>query len=114
MPIPNYDGSPESEWISSCMSEIGTEYPQEQALAICYKQMEMSKMSKSYESRFLNNVSKYETQFESKYKGIDLTKLAEGETEDPCQSGYRQLGMKDMGGVSVPNCIPEEEHPDFK
>jgi hypothetical protein len=42
MPIPKYDGSPEKEWISSCMNEIGSEYDQEQALAICYKQMEMS------------------------------------------------------------------------
>lgn len=42
MPIPKYDGSPESEWISSCMKEISGEYEQEQALAICYKQMEMS------------------------------------------------------------------------
>ena len=42
MPIPKYDGSPEAEWISSCMHEIGTEYEQSQALAICYKQMEMS------------------------------------------------------------------------
>lgn len=42
MPIPKYDGSPESEWISSCMKEIGGEYEQAQALAICYKQMEMS------------------------------------------------------------------------
>ena len=49
--------------------------------------------------------------YDTKFKGINL--LAE-EGEDPCQSGYRQLGMKDMGGVSVPNCIPEEDHPDFK
>jgi hypothetical protein len=102
MPIPNYDGSPESEWISSCMSEIGTEYPQEQALAICYKQMEMSKMSKSYEARFLNNVSKYETQFESKYKGIDLTKLAEG--EGACWENYIQIGTKIIDGREVPDC----------
>jgi hypothetical protein len=42
MPIPKYDGTPEKEWISSCMGEIGSEYDQDQALAICYKQMEMS------------------------------------------------------------------------
>jgi hypothetical protein len=40
MPIPKYDGTPEKEWIASCMHEIGTEYDQTQALAICYKQME--------------------------------------------------------------------------
>lgn len=42
MPIPKYDGTPEKEWISKCMSSISGEYEQEQALAICYKQMEMS------------------------------------------------------------------------
>ena len=42
MPIPKYDGSPEKEWIGKCMHEIGTEYDQPQALAICYKQMELS------------------------------------------------------------------------
>lgn len=30
------------------------------------------------------------------------------EAEDPCWSGYRQLGMKKKNGVEVPNCIPEE------
>lgn len=44
MPIPKYDGSPEQEWIGKCMQEIGTEYEQEQALAICYKQMEMKEI----------------------------------------------------------------------
>ena len=42
MPLPKYDGSPEKEWIGKCMHEIGTEYDQPQALAICYKQMKMS------------------------------------------------------------------------
>ena len=43
MPIPKYDGSPEKEWISKCMADMPAgEYEQEQALAICYKQMEMS------------------------------------------------------------------------
>ena len=40
MPIPIYDGSPENEWIGKCVSEISGEYEQDQALAICYKQME--------------------------------------------------------------------------
>lgn len=44
MPIPIYDGSPENEWIGKCVSEISGEYEQDQALAICYKQMEMSEI----------------------------------------------------------------------
>ena len=27
--------------------------------------------------------------------------------EDPCQTGYEQVGMKDKNGRTVPNCIPE-------
>ena len=40
MPIPKYDGTPEKEWIGKCMIAIGSEYEQEQALAICYNQMD--------------------------------------------------------------------------
>jgi hypothetical protein len=40
MPIPKYDGSPENEWIPKCMSDISSEYDQDQALAICYGQMD--------------------------------------------------------------------------
>jgi len=47
MPIPKYDGSPEKEWISKCMNEMPQgEYDQEQALAICYKQMENMEQTK--------------------------------------------------------------------
>jgi len=44
MPIPKYEkGQPEDKYISECMLAIGSEYDtQEQALAVCYKQMEMS------------------------------------------------------------------------
>jgi hypothetical protein len=40
MPIPKYDGTPEKEWIGKCMIAIGSEYEQQQALAICYNQMD--------------------------------------------------------------------------
>lgn len=29
--------------------------------------------------------------------------------DDPCQPGYRMLGMKNKGGRKVPNCIPETQ-----
>jgi hypothetical protein len=28
--------------------------------------------------------------------------------DDPCQSGYEQIGMKDKGGRKVPNCVPKQ------
>jgi hypothetical protein len=36
MPIPKPSGEKQSEYISKCMSAISGEYPQDQALAICY------------------------------------------------------------------------------
>jgi hypothetical protein len=38
--IPKPAGESEQEYISKCMHAIGNEYPQEQALAICYAQLE--------------------------------------------------------------------------
>ena len=98
MPIPKYDGSPESEWISSCMHEIGTEYDQEQALAICYKQMEMSKQTT--QQRAFMNISKL-----SQWKGINLAE----DSENPCWDGYEQIGTKELDGRTVPNCVPVKE-----
>ena len=43
MPIPKREsGERENEFIPRCMSEIGGEYEQDQALAICYQQMSIS------------------------------------------------------------------------
>ena len=28
--------------------------------------------------------------------------------DDPCQSGYEQIGMKDKDGRKVPNCVPKQ------
>ena len=39
--IPQPEGESESEYISKCMKAIGSEYDtQEQALAVCYSQLE--------------------------------------------------------------------------
>jgi uncharacterized protein with von Willebrand factor type A (vWA) domain len=47
MPIPKYEGGDEKEYISKCMSAIGNEYnTQEQALAVCYKQIETMEETK--------------------------------------------------------------------
>jgi hypothetical protein len=31
------------------------------------------------------------------------------EEDDPCWSGYKQVGMKEKGGKKVPNCVPESQ-----
>ena len=43
MPIPKREsGETENDYIPRCMSQIGSEYEQDQALAICYQQMSIS------------------------------------------------------------------------
>lgn len=48
MPVPNPTSSEtQNEYISRCMGEIGSEYEQSQALAICYSTWDKQNMSKS-------------------------------------------------------------------
>lgn len=53
MPIPKYNGEDEKDYISECMKAIGSEYDQDQALAICYKQMDMK------ETKFAADANKH-------------------------------------------------------
>lgn len=44
MPLPKPNsGETQAEFVSRCMSEIGNEYDQQQALAICYNTFDTSK-----------------------------------------------------------------------
>jgi hypothetical protein len=53
MPIPNPNkGEVEEDFIGRCMQEIGSEYEQEQGLAICYATYEKGNMSKNKYSEF--------------------------------------------------------------
>lgn len=108
MPIKPGKSENEQEFISRCMSEETQTYPQDQSYAICKSKWDRQEMSKikDTQAKVMARVA-----FDAKYKGINL--LAE-EGEDPCQSGYRQLGTKILDGREVPACIPEEDHPDFK
>jgi hypothetical protein len=110
MPIPKPEGrEQEDKYISRCISEIGNEYDVEgQAYAVCKSTYDKDKMSKITDttSKVMARVA-----YDTKYKGINL--FAEA-GEDPCTTGYKQLGMKDLDGTMVPNCIPEESHPDNK
>lgn len=109
MPIPKPKGDEtQNDYVSRCMSAIGDEYDtNEQAVAICISTYERESMSKITDtpSKVMASVK-----FNSEWRGINL---AEG-AEDPCQTGYKQLGTKEKDGRTVPNCIPEESHPDNK
>jgi hypothetical protein len=104
MPIPKpSSGETEQEYVSRCIEAIYDEYGAEQASAICY-------------STFRNesNLGQQEHTFsklrELHYRGIDLTKLAEGDgLEGACWDGYEAIGTKILDGREVPNCVPIKE-----
>jgi len=115
MPVNPKANETQDEFISRCIGEeVSAGYDTPQAAAICYSYWDKDKMSKikDTQSKVMAKVA-----YDTKYRGIHLGQIlpnGEYEFEDPCQSGYRQLGTKDMDGREVPNCIPEEDHPDFK
>jgi hypothetical protein len=108
MPIPSVkSGQSEQEYVSECISAIYDEYGQETSAAICYNTYRKS-----------NNLSasqKVASKLKQQaYRGIDITKLEEGGLENACWDGWKALGTKILDGKTVPNCIREEDHPDFK
>lgn len=107
IPTPNKNES-EQDFVSRCVEAIYDEYGAEQGSAICYNTYRSSKKmnAQSKMASFLR---------EDAYKGIDLTKLQEDDgLEDACWPGWKALGTKILDGKVVPNCIPEEDHPDTK
>lgn len=110
MPIPKVKSNEtENEYVSRCMEAIGGEYDDNaQAVAICYstyRRVGMSKI-KSYEELVAARIK-----FDSDFRGI---KLADNGLEGACWEGWKALGTKIVDGREVPNCIPEEDHPDTK
>ena len=97
MPIPEKkSGEREDDYIGRCMEAIGGEYPQEQALAICYGKF---RENMSTEGKIASKLSQAR-----KYEGI---LLFEG-LEDACWEGYEAIGTKIVDGREVPNCVPKE------
>ena len=111
MPLKPRPSENEQEFISRCMSEEKDSFPEEaQRYAICKSKWDRKELSKQKFSDPQKRVMS-KLNFEEKYRGINL--LAKPD-DDPCQTGYRQLGTKMLDGKDVPNCIPEEDHPDTK
>lgn len=104
MPIPKpSDAQTEQEYVSECIPAIIDEYGVEQASAICYN---------TYRSETkMSTQQKIASKFrEIGYRGIDLTKLAEDDgLEGACWEGYEPIGMKELDGRMVPNCVPIKE-----
>lgn len=106
MPVNPRQNENEQEFISRCIGEeVSAGYETEQAAAICYsywRRQEMSKLRTSQE-RFTAKL-KYSQDF----RGINL--FADEGLEGACWEGYVAIGMKDLDGRMVPNCVPEGEN----
>jgi hypothetical protein len=107
-------GETKEQYLEYCIpAEINAGYEQSQAAAICistYDRQELSKQKlSSAQSRVQSKLN-----FDAKYEGINLTAMADDGLEGACWDGWKALGTKVLDGVTVPNCIPEEDHPDNK
>jgi len=99
MPIPNKEsGETEDIYIGRCMEAISEEYPQEQALAICYGKF---REGMSTEGKIASKLSQIR-----KYEGLNLKSVYGEGLEDSCWDGYEAIGTKTIDGREVPNCVP--------
>jgi hypothetical protein len=107
MPIPSPNSrETEQDFVGRCVSQISDEYPQEQALAVCYQTYRESKMSRmSTAGKVATRLARIKiNESVTKFKGINLTEDGEVNMEFPCWSGYRQYGTKIVDGKEVPDC----------
>ena len=105
MPIPKVkSGEGQNDYVGRCMSAIADEYDtNEQAVAICistYQRENMSKITNPTEKVMAR------VKFDTDFRGI---KLADDGLEGACWEGYEAIGMKEVGGRMVPNCVPIKE-----
>lgn len=97
-------GESQDDYLAYCIpEEIKNGYEQAQAAAICYSYYDMEKMSKIKDttSKVMAKVN-----YNNKFKGINLTALAEDGLEGACWEGYEAIGTKILDGREVPNCVP--------
>jgi hypothetical protein len=109
MPIKPKQSETKEEFISRCISEeVDAGYDTPQAAAICYSVWDRKELSEQKLSSSVDRV-RAKLNFDSKYRGINLTALAEDGLEGACWEGYVAIGTKIMDGREVPNCVPETE-----
>ena len=104
MPIPKVkSGEGQNDYVGRCMSAIADEYDtNEQAVAICISTYQRGEMSKLSGQNKVNAMLRFNHDF----RGI---KLADDGLEGACWEGYEAIGMKEVGGRMVPNCVPIKE-----
>ena len=105
MPIKPNSGETKDEFISRCMSEESSAFPnQSQRFAVCNNYWEKRNIMKSTEQKVLNKLNVIEGRRLESYKGINLNEDGSVNLEEPCQKGYRQFGTKILNGREVPDC----------
>ena len=105
MPVNPRQNENEQEFISRCIGEeISSGYETEQAAAICYSYWRKDKMNKASGIEKIQEKLKFNRDF----RGINL--FADEGLEGSCWEGYVAIGMKDLDGRMVPNCVPEGEN----
>jgi hypothetical protein len=105
MPIRPGKSENEEQFISRCMSEESESFPDEpQRYAVCKSYYDRDKMSKITDTKqkVMARIA-----YDTNYMGI---RLAEDDgLEGACWDGYEAIGTKEMGGRTVPNCVPIKE-----
>ena len=103
MPVNPQKGERQDDFIGRCISEeIKSGYEQTQAAAICYSYWRKDKMSKLTDTK---EKVMAKVNYDADFRGINL----QDEEDGPCWSGYEMVGMKELNGVMVPNCVPIKE-----
>jgi hypothetical protein len=101
MPIKPTASENEEEFISRCMSEENSSFPDEaQRYAVCKSKWDTDNLSKIKDtsSKVMAKVA-----YETKFRGI---KLVDDGLEGACWEGYEAIGTKMLDGREVPNCVP--------
>ena len=100
-------GETKSDYLNYCIpEEIKSGYDVDQAAAICISYYDKDKMNKIKDTsaKVMAKVA-----YDTKFRGINLTALAEDGLEGACWAGYEAIGTKILDGREVPNCVPIKE-----
>ena len=104
MPVKPTSSENENEFISRCMSEENSSFPDEaQRYAVCKSKWDSDNLSKIKDttSKVMAKVA-----YDTKFRGI---KLVDDGLEGACWEGYEAIGTKMLDGREVPNCVPTKD-----
>ena len=92
------------QYLEYCIpAEINSGKEKDMAAAICISTYDRDKMKgiTDTKQKVMARVA-----YHTKFEGINLAE--DDGLEDACWDGYIAIGTKEMGGRTVPNCVPEK------